>query len=61
MGGPLAPVTQACFGMGGGAIVTFDMELMAHHMGHFEFKACHLINGEGEITTQECLESHPLT
>mmetsp|Transcript_19349 Transcript_19349/g.29472 ORF Transcript_19349/g.29472 Transcript_19349/m.29472 type:complete len:400 (-) Transcript_19349:143-1342(-) len=41
-----------------GEIITVDVVLTAHHMGHFEFKACPIEHGE--IPSQECFDQHPL-
>mmetsp|Transcript_15209 Transcript_15209/g.24989 ORF Transcript_15209/g.24989 Transcript_15209/m.24989 type:complete len:485 (+) Transcript_15209:114-1568(+) len=57
LGGDLAPNVQACYA--DGDIVELDVILTAHHMGHFSYKAC-AINA-GEVATQECFDSNPLT
>ena len=57
LGGNLAPAVQACYA--GGDVVELDIVLTAHHMGHFSYKAC-AINA-GEVASQECFDSNPLT
>mmetsp|Transcript_20842 Transcript_20842/g.41449 ORF Transcript_20842/g.41449 Transcript_20842/m.41449 type:complete len:1000 (+) Transcript_20842:122-3121(+) len=57
LGGNLAPDIQACYGEGD--VVELDVVLTAHHMGHFSYKAC-AINA-GEVASQECFDSNPLT
>ncbi|KAK1734442.1 lytic polysaccharide monooxygenase [Skeletonema marinoi] len=57
LGGNLAPAVQACYA--GGDVVELDVVLTAHHMGHFSYKAC-AINA-GEVASQECFDSNPLT
>ncbi len=54
---PLAPDIQACFGEGD--VVQLDVVLTAHHMGHFSYKACAI--NSGEVASQECFDSNPLT
>jgi len=39
--------------------ITVDVVLMAHHKGHFVFKACAI--EEFEVATQDCFDQHPLT
>jgi len=57
LGLALAPDIQACYGEGD--VVQLDVVLTAHHMGHFSYKAC-AINA-GEVASQECFDSNPLT
>jgi len=57
LGLALAPDIQACYGEGD--VVELDVVLTAHHMGHFSYKAC-AINA-GEVASQECFDSNPLT
>ena len=57
LGGDLAPNVQACYGEG--EVIELDVILTAHHMGHFSYKAC-AINA-GEVASQECFDSNPLT
>ena len=57
LGGDLSPVVQACYAEGD--VVELDVILTAHHMGHFSYKAC-AINA-GEVASQECFDSNPLT
>jgi hypothetical protein len=57
LGGDLAPNVQACYGEED--VVELDVVLTAHHMGHFSYKAC-AINA-GEVASQECFDSNPLT
>eukprot|EP00985_Skeletonema_marinoi_P016898 scaffold9175_cov115-Skeletonema_marinoi.AAC.3 len=57
LGGNLAPAVQACYSEGD--VVELDVVLTAHHMGHFSYKAC-AINA-GEVASQECFDSNPLT
>jgi len=52
----MAANPQAVFGRGD--TITVEVILTAHHMGHFEFKACAI--GHGEIPTQECFDEYPL-
>ncbi|EJK76336.1 hypothetical protein THAOC_01905, partial [Thalassiosira oceanica] len=51
------PVVQACYSPG--SVVEFESVLTAHHKGHFEFRACPV--SSGEVPTQECFDSNPLT
>lgn len=39
-----------------GQTIELLIELTAHHMGHFEMKACPL----GRASTQKCFDEHPL-
>jgi hypothetical protein len=39
--------------------VQLDVVLTAHHMGHFSYKACAI--NVGEVASQECFDSNPLT
>ena len=57
LGLALSPDIQACYGEGD--VVELDVVLTAHHMGHFSYKAC-AINA-GEVASQECFDSNPLT
>ena len=57
IGGNLAPAIQACYAERD--VVQLDVILTAHHMGHFSYKAC-AINA-GEVASQECFDSNPLT
>jgi len=57
MGGLMPPVVQACYSPG--SVVEFESVLTAHHKGHFEFRACPV--SSGEVPTQECFDSNPLT
>ena len=41
-----------------GQEIEVDVVLTAHHMGHFEFFACPVV--EGEIPTGDCFEEYPL-
>ena len=53
----MPPDIQACYGEGD--VIELDVILTAHHMGHFSYKAC-AINA-GEVASQECFDSNPLT
>ncbi len=57
MGGPLAPTIQACYGEGD--VIELKVTLTAHHMGHFEYKACRI--NPGEVASQECFDNNKLT
>eukprot|EP00574_Skeletonema_japonicum_P013050 CAMPEP_0201715482 /NCGR_PEP_ID=MMETSP0593-20130828/1662_1 /ASSEMBLY_ACC=CAM_ASM_000672 /TAXON_ID=267983 /ORGANISM="Skeletonema japonicum, Strain CCMP2506" /LENGTH=407 /DNA_ID=CAMNT_0048204997 /DNA_START=66 /DNA_END=1286 /DNA_ORIENTATION=- len=57
LGGNLAPAIQACYAEGD--VVQLDVVLTAHHMGHFSYKACAI--NTGEVASQECFDSNPLT
>ena len=41
-----------------GQIVDFDIDLTAHHKGHFVFKACPI--SPGQTATQACFDRNPL-
>ena len=56
-GGAQAPAIQGCYAEGD--VVELDVVITAHHMGHFSYKAC-AINA-GEVASQECFDSNPLT
>ena len=55
--GTLSPVIQACYNAG--ATIDIESVLTAHHKGHFEVKACAI--SPGEVATQACFDSSPLT
>ena len=55
--GNLVEVVQECYEEG--AIINIESVLTAHHMGHFEVKACPI--SSGEVATQECFDANPLT
>jgi chitinase len=57
VGGVLPPVIQGCYAPG--SVVEFETVLSAHHMGHFEFFGCPI--SAGEVATQSCFNSNPLT
>ena len=42
-----------------GSIIDVEVQLTAHHQGHFIFKACP-INNTTTIPTQECFDKYPL-
>lgn len=56
LNGNLVEVVQECYEEG--AIIDIESVLTAHHLGHFEVKACPIITGE--VATQECFDAHPL-
>ena len=56
IGDVLPPVVQECYEEG--AIIDINSVLTAHHMGHFEVKACAI--SSGEVATQECFDGNPL-
>ncbi|KAL7466210.1 hypothetical protein ACHAXS_006500 [Conticribra weissflogii] len=57
IGGVLDPVIQGCYEPG--SIIELETILTAHHKGHFVYKACAI--SPGEVPTQECFDSNPLT
>ena len=57
LNGNLVEVAQECYEEG--AIINIESVLTAHHMGHFEVKACPITTGE--VATQECFNANPLT
>ena len=57
LGLPLAPAIQGCYAEED--VVELDVVLTAHHMGHFSYKACAI--NTGEVASQECFDSNPLT
>ena len=57
LNGNLVEVAQECYEEG--AIISIESVLTAHHMGHFEVKACPITTGE--VATQECFNANPLT
>eukprot|EP00548_Thalassiothrix_antarctica_P011613 CAMPEP_0194159336 /NCGR_PEP_ID=MMETSP0152-20130528/77771_1 /TAXON_ID=1049557 /ORGANISM="Thalassiothrix antarctica, Strain L6-D1" /LENGTH=1225 /DNA_ID=CAMNT_0038868891 /DNA_START=132 /DNA_END=3811 /DNA_ORIENTATION=+ len=40
-----------------GDVITVEIILTAHHMGHFEFNVCPIV--QGEVPTQNCFDDHP--
>ena len=57
LNGNLAEVAEVCYEKG--AIINIETVLTAHHMGHFEVKACPIV--AGEVATQACFDANPLT
>jgi hypothetical protein len=55
-GTPMSADPQAQYAQG--QEIEVDVVLTAHHMGHFEFFACPI--EEGEIPTGDCFEQYPL-
>lgn len=53
----MPPAVQDCYAPG--STVVFESVLTAHHKGHFEFHACPI--SPGEVPTQACFDSNPLT
>ena len=56
LNGNLVEVAQECYEEG--AIINIESVLTAHHMGHFEVKACPITSGE--VATQKCFDANPL-
>eukprot|EP00751_Fragilariopsis_kerguelensis_P031753 CAMPEP_0170906538 /NCGR_PEP_ID=MMETSP0735-20130129/754_1 /TAXON_ID=186038 /ORGANISM="Fragilariopsis kerguelensis, Strain L26-C5" /LENGTH=812 /DNA_ID=CAMNT_0011302459 /DNA_START=61 /DNA_END=2499 /DNA_ORIENTATION=- len=52
---PMPWISQATYSRG--QEIQVDMIITAHHLGHFEVKACPL----GRASTQSCFDSYPLT
>lgn len=57
LGGPMKANSQASYIAG--QIIEVEVQLTAHHRGHFEFKACPISNTL-EPPSQECFDKHPL-
>ena len=56
-GSPLPPVIQACYAEED--VIELKVTLTAHHMGHFQYKACPI--NPGEVASQECFDNNKLT
>lgn len=56
-GGPMPLKIQATYEQG--ATIDVEVVLTAHHMGHFEFRACPLAQ-TGDIPTQACFDQFEL-
>lgn len=56
LGGPAATKIQSCYQPA--QIIYVEVELTAHHMGHFEFKACPV--SPGQAPTQACFDANKL-
>jgi len=52
-GSPLPPVIQACYAEED--VIELKVTLTAHHMGHFQYKACPI--NPGEVASQECFDN----
>jgi hypothetical protein len=57
IGGIMPTVIQECYAPG--SIIDVESQITAHHKGHFEMCACPIQHGE--VPTQECFDSNPLT
>ena len=57
LGGPMATNIQSTYEVG--SIIDVEVQLTAHHQGHFIFKACPISNTT-TIPTQECFDKYPL-
>ena len=57
VGGIMPTVIQACYSPG--SIIDVESQITAHHMGHFEMRACPIAHGE--VPTQACFDENPLT
>lgn len=57
VGGIMPTVIQECYAPG--SIIDVESQITAHHMGHFEMRACPITHGQ--IPTQECFNENPLT
>jgi len=55
-GSPLPPVIQACYAEED--VIELKVTLTAHHMGHFQYKACPI--NPGEVASQECFDKNKL-
>ena len=58
LGLPMSWNPQACYMPGG--VIDVSVTLTAHHKGHFEFRACPISN-QGDVPTENCFASFPLT
>jgi len=56
LGGLMKKNIQATYN--GGSEIQIDAVLVAHHMGHFTFKACPI--SYGEVPQQSCFDQNPL-
>ncbi|KAL7459693.1 hypothetical protein ACHAWC_011664 [Mediolabrus comicus] len=52
-GSHLPPVIQACYTEED--VIELKVTLTAHHMGHFQYKACPI--NPGEVASQECFDT----
>merc|ERR1712098_378762 len=43
-----------------GQTIDIEIDISAHHWGHFELKICP-VDGKKSVATQECFDKHPLT
>jgi hypothetical protein len=57
IGGLMPTVIQECYTPG--SIIDVESQITAHHMGHFEMRACPIQHGE--VPTQACFNANPLT
>lgn len=56
IGGVMPTVIQECYAPG--SIIDVESQITAHHMGHFEMRACPIRHGQ--VPTQACFDSNPL-